>query len=54
MEKCLELDGRSQRYQLLYYNFWVHPSTLRVNAAMEAMIADHVWSLEEIVELIDQ
>ena len=26
--------------------------TLRVTPAMEAVISDHVWSLEEIVELL--
>jgi hypothetical protein len=27
--------------------------TLRVTPAMEAAISDHVWSLEEIVKLLD-
>ena len=27
--------------------------TLRVTPAMESGIADHVWSIEEIVELLD-
>jgi hypothetical protein len=36
----------------MYYNFArVHP-TLRVTPAMEAGIADHVWSIEEIIGLL--
>jgi IS1 family transposase len=36
----------------MYYNFCRIHKTLRVTPAMEAGIADHVWSLEEIVKLI--
>jgi hypothetical protein len=37
----------------MHYNFGrVHP-TLRVTPAMEAGIANHVWSVEEIVALLD-
>lgn len=36
----------------MYYNFCRIHQTLRVTPAMEAGIADHVWSLEEIVELL--
>jgi hypothetical protein len=34
------------------YNFCRIHQTLRVTPAMEAGITDHVWSLEEIVNLI--
>jgi hypothetical protein len=37
----------------MYYNFGRIHQSLRVTPAMEAGIADHVWSLEEIVKLID-
>jgi hypothetical protein len=37
----------------MYYNFARIHQTLRVTPAMEAIIADHVWSLEEIVRLLD-
>jgi hypothetical protein len=37
----------------LYYNFGRIHSTLRVTPAMEAGIADHVWTLAEIVGLLD-
>jgi IS1 family transposase len=35
----------------MYYNFCRIHKTLRVTPAMEAGIADHVWTLEEIVNL---
>jgi hypothetical protein len=36
----------------MYYNFcWIH-QTLRVTPAMEAEVSDHVWSLEEIIDLL--
>lgn len=35
----------------MYYNFGRIHKTLRVTPAMEAGIADHVWSLEEIASL---
>jgi IS1 family transposase len=35
----------------MYYNFGRIHKTLRVTPAMEAKIADHVWSLEEIAAL---
>lgn len=36
----------------MYYNFGKVHKTLRVTPAMQAGIADHVWSLEEIAELV--
>jgi hypothetical protein len=36
----------------MHYNFARIHQTLRVTPAMEAGIADHVWSLEEIVGLL--
>lgn len=36
----------------MYYNFARVHQTLRVTPAMEAGVADHVWSLEEIVWLL--
>src|SRR6185436_2635850 len=35
----------------MYYNFGRVHKTLRVTPAMEAKIADHVWTLEEIAAL---
>jgi IS1 family transposase len=37
----------------MYYNFARIHQTLRVTPAMEAKVADHVWSLDEIVGLLD-
>jgi IS1 family transposase len=37
----------------MYYNFARIHQTLRVTPAMEAGIADHVWSIEEIIALLD-
>jgi hypothetical protein len=36
----------------MYYNFARVHQTLRVTPAMEAGIADHVWSIQEIVGLL--
>jgi hypothetical protein len=37
----------------VWYNFVRVHQTLRVTPAMEAGISDHVWSIEEIVGLLD-
>jgi len=37
----------------MYYNFARIHQTLRVTPAMEAGVADHVWSLDEIIALLD-
>jgi hypothetical protein len=36
-----------------YYNFCHVHQTLRVTPAMEAGLADHVWSLEVLVGLLE-
>jgi len=37
----------------MYYNFArIHPS-LRMTPAMEAGVADDVWSIDEIIDLLD-
>ncbi len=38
----------------MFYNFGKVHKSLRVTPAMEAGIADHVWSIEEIVNLIPE
>jgi hypothetical protein len=38
----------------MYYNFARIHKTLRVTPAMEASISDHVWSLEEIADLVNK
>lgn len=37
----------------MWYNFGRVHQTLRVTPAMQAGVTDHVWSLEEIVGLLD-
>jgi hypothetical protein len=37
----------------MYYNFCRVHQTLRVTPAMEAGIADHVWTVEEMVALME-
>ena len=39
------------KVHFLYYNFETRPQTLRVTPAMEAGLADHIWSLAEIAGL---
>jgi hypothetical protein len=37
----------------MHYNFCRIHQTLRVTPAMEAGISDHVWSIEQVVQLIE-
>jgi len=37
----------------MHYNFCRVHKTLRVTPAMEAGIADHIWSIEEIADLLE-
>jgi hypothetical protein len=37
-----------------YYNFCRVHQTLRVTPAMEAGLTDHIWSVKELVSLLDQ
>ena len=37
----------------MHYNFARIHKTLRVTPAMEAGVSDHVWSIEEIIEMVD-
>ena len=36
----------------MHYNFCRVHQTLRVTPAMEAGVADHIWSIEEVVDLL--
>lgn len=36
------------------YNFITRHMTLRMPPALKANVTDHVWSFEELVELIDR
>ena len=50
--KKLENHQHQVALHFMHYNFCRIHQTLRVTPAMEASISDHVWSLEEIVNLI--
>ena len=46
------VTGEIVALYFMYYNFGRVHQTLRVTPAMEAGIANHVWSIEEIIQLI--
>jgi IS1 family transposase len=50
--KKVENHEHAVALYFMYYNFARIHQTLRVTPAMEAGISDHVWSIEEIVNLI--
>lgn len=50
--KKVENHRHALALYFMYYNFARIHSTLRVTPAMQAGISDHVWSLEEIVQLL--
>jgi IS1 family transposase len=52
--KKVENHAHAVALHFMYYNFGRVHKTLRVTPAMEAGIADHVWSLEEIAGLVQQ
>ena len=51
--KKVENHEHSVAIHYMHYNFGRIHQSLRVTPAMEAGVSDHVWSLEEIVGLID-
>ena len=51
--KKLENHGHMVALYFFHYNFIRIHQTLCVTPAMEAGITDHVWSLEEMVALLD-
>jgi hypothetical protein len=51
--KKLENHEAAISLHYMYYNFARIHQTLRVTPAMEAGVADHVWTLDEIVRLLD-
>jgi IS1 family transposase len=51
--KKIENLGHALALHFVYYNFARIHQSLRVTPAMEAGIADHVWSIEEIARLED-
>jgi IS1 family transposase len=51
--KKVENHAAAVALWFMYYNFCRVHQTLRVTPAMEAGIANHVWTLEELVSLLD-
>jgi len=49
--KKLENHGHMVALYFLHYNFCRIHKTLRVTPAMEAGLTDHVWTLEELLEI---
>jgi len=50
--KKIENHEAAVALHYMHYNFARIHQTLRVTPAMEAGISDHVWSIEEIVNLL--
>jgi hypothetical protein len=51
--KKLENHEHMLAIYFLYYNFCRVHQTLRVTPAMEAGISNHVWGIQELVELLE-
>ena len=52
--KKVENYGHAVALYFAYYNFCRVHQTLRVTPAMEAGLADHVWSVEELISLLPE
>jgi hypothetical protein len=52
--KKIENHAGAMALYFMYYNFGRVHQTLRVTPAMEAGVTGHVWSVEEIVSLLEQ
>jgi IS1 family transposase len=52
--KKVENHAAAIALYFVYYNFGRVHQTLRVTPAMEAGLADYVWTIDEIVQLIEQ
>jgi hypothetical protein len=51
--KKLDMHRLNVALHFTYYNFCKIHQTLRVTPAMEAGLTDHVWSLDELVSLLN-
>lgn len=52
--KKLENHGHMVALYFMHYNYCRIHKTLRVTPAMEAGLADHVWSVEELLDLLQK
>ena len=53
LSKKIENLAHAVALHFMWYNFGRIHQTLRVTPAMEAGVSDHVWTLEEVVGLLD-
>lgn len=51
--KKVENHAAAISLHFMHYNFARRHQTLRVSPAMAARVADHLWTIEEIVALLD-
>jgi IS1 family transposase len=51
--KKIENHGHAVALYFMHYNFVRVHKTLRVTPAMEAGLTDHVWTIEELISLLD-
>ncbi|HEY3897074.1 MAG TPA: hypothetical protein VGM54_00570 [Chthoniobacter sp.] len=51
--KMVENHEHTVALHYMYYNFARIHQSLRVTPAMGAGIADHVWTIDEIIALLD-
>jgi IS1 family transposase len=52
--KKLENHGHMVALYFMHYNYCRIHKTLRVTPAMEAGLTDHVWEIEELIELLNK
>jgi IS1 family transposase len=52
--KKIENHAHAVAVHFLHYNFCRVHGSLRVTPAMEALLSDHVWSIEEMIRLLDR
>jgi hypothetical protein len=52
--KKVENHAHAVALHFLHYNFCRVHGSLRVTPAMEALLSDHAWSLEELIGLLDR
>jgi hypothetical protein len=53
VSKTVENLEHAVALHFMNYNFCRIHGSLRVTPAMEAGVADHVWSLEEVIALLE-
>ena len=51
--KKIENHAATVSLYFMYYNFGRVHQTIRVTPAMEAGVSDHVWSIAQIVALLE-